>query len=171
MPFDASRRVFLRGAGLAAVGVGMAPSSLLVRTALAASGGPKVLVKIFLRGGTDGLNLCVPYGDSDYYNLRQGIAIPRPGQGGGAVNLDGYFGMHPELAPLEPLFRDGRLAFIHAVGNPAVSRSHFDAQDFQESGTPGNKQTPTGWLCITVGAGLDLLGGVWMARLTRGGAA
>jgi len=146
MPFDASRRVFLRGAGLAAVGVGMAPSSLLVRTALAASGGPKVLVKVFLRGGADGLNLCVPYGDSDYYNLRGGIAIPRPGQGGGAINLDGYFGMHPELLPLEPLFRDGRLAFVHAVGNPAVSRSHFDAQDFQESGTPGNKQTPTGWL-------------------------
>jgi uncharacterized protein (DUF1501 family) len=146
MPFDASRRLFLRGAGLAAVGVGMAPSSLLVRTALAASGGPKVLVKVFLRGGADGLNLCVPYGDSDYYNLRGAIAIPRPGQGGGAVNLDGYFGMHPEFLPLEPLFRDGRLAFVHAVGNPAVSRSHFDAQDFQESGTPGNKQTPTGWL-------------------------
>ena len=93
MPFDASRRVFLRGAGLAAVGVGMAPSSLLVRTALAAGSGPKVLVKIFLRGGADGLNLCVPYGDSDYYNLRGGIALPRPGQGGGVVNLDGYFGM------------------------------------------------------------------------------
>jgi uncharacterized protein (DUF1501 family) len=146
MAFDPSRRVFLRGAGLAAVGVGMAPSSLLVRTALAASGGPKVLVKVFLRGGADGLNLCVPYGDSDYYSLRGGIALPRPGQGGGVVNLDGYFGMHPEFLPLEPLFRDGRLAFIHAVGNPAVSRSHFDAQDFQESGTPGNKQTPTGWL-------------------------
>ena len=146
LPFDASRRVFLRGAGLAAVGVGMAPSSLLVRTALAAGSGPKVLVKIFLRGGADGLNLCVPYGDSDYYNMRGGIALPRPGQGGGVVNLDGYFGMHPELAPLEPLFRDGRLAFVHAVGNLAVSRSHFDAQDFQESGTPGDKQTATGWL-------------------------
>ena len=146
MPFDASRRVFLRGAGLAAVGVGMAPSSLLVRTALAASGGPKVVVKIFLRGAADGLNLCVPYGDSEYYNLRGAIALPRPGQASGAVNLDGYFGMHPEFAPVEPLFRDGRLAFVHAVGNPALTRSHFDAQDFQESGTPGDKQTPTGWL-------------------------
>jgi uncharacterized protein (DUF1501 family) len=145
MSFDPSRRVFLRGAGLAAVGVGVAPSSLLVRTALAASV-PKVLVKVFLRGGADGLNLCAPYGDSQYYNLRGGIALPRPGQAGGVVNLDGYFGMHPELAPLEPWFRDGRLAFVHAVGNPQVTRSHFDAQDFQESGTPGDKQTATGWL-------------------------
>ncbi|HEY8232044.1 MAG: DUF1501 domain-containing protein [Vicinamibacterales bacterium] len=145
MSWDVSRRVFLRGAGLAAVGVGMAPSSLLVRTAQAASGA-KVLVKVFLRGGADGLNLCAPYGDSEYYNLRGGIALPRPGQAGGVVNLDGYFGMHPEFAPLEPFFRDGRLAFVHAVGNPELSRSHFDAQDFQESGTPGDKQTPTGWL-------------------------
>jgi len=145
MSWDISRRVFLRGAGLAAVGVGMAPSSLLVRTALAASGA-KVLVKVFLRGGADGLNFCVPYGDSEYYNLRQGIGLPRPGQAGGVVNLDGHFGMHPEFAPLEPFFRDGRLAFVHAVGNPQVTRSHFDAQDFQESGTPGDKQTATGWL-------------------------
>ncbi len=145
MSWDVSRRVFLRGAGLAAVGVGMAPSSLLVRTALAASGA-KVLVKVFLRGGADGLNFCVPYGDAEYYNLRQGIGLPRPGQAGGVVNLDGYFGMHPEFAPLEAFFRDGRLAFVHAVGNPQVTRSHFDAQDFQESGTPGDKQTPTGWL-------------------------
>jgi uncharacterized protein (DUF1501 family) len=145
MSWDVSRRVFLRGAGLAAVGVGIAPSSLLVRTALAASGA-KVLVKVFLRGGADGLNFCVPYGDSEYYNLRRGIGLPRPGQGGGVVNLDGYFGMHPEFAPLEPFFRDGRLAFVHAVGNPQVTRSHFDAQDFQESGTPGDKQTATGWL-------------------------
>jgi uncharacterized protein (DUF1501 family) len=145
MSWDVSRRVFLRGAGLAAVGVGMAPSSLLVRTALAASGA-KVLVKVFLRGGADGLNFCAPYGDAEYYNLRQGIGLPRPGQAGGVVNLDGYFGMHPEFAPLESFFRDGRLAFVHAVGNPQVTRSHFDAQDFQESGTPGDKQTATGWL-------------------------
>jgi uncharacterized protein (DUF1501 family) len=145
MSWDVSRRVFLRGAGLAAVGVGIAPSSLLVRTALAATGA-KVLVKVFLRGAADGLNLCVPYGDPEYYNLRQAIALPRPGAGGGVVNLDGYFGMHPELAPLAPLFRDGRLAFVHAVGNPQLTRSHFDAQDFMESGTPGDKQTPTGWL-------------------------
>jgi uncharacterized protein (DUF1501 family) len=144
--FDPSRRLFLRGAGLAAVGVGIAPSPLLVRTALAAGEGPRVLVKVFLRGGADGLNLCVPHGDPDYYELRGPLALPRPGQGGGVVNLDGHFGMHPELGPLEPWFRDGRLAFVHAVGNPALSRSHFDAQDFQESGTPGDKHTATGWL-------------------------
>jgi len=145
MGFDPSRRVFLRGAGLAAVGVGMAPSSLLVRTAQAAVG-ERVLVEVFLRGGADGLNLCAPYGDAQYYNLRQGIALPRPGQAGGVVNLDGWFGMHPELAALEPFYRDGRLGFVHAVGNPGLTRSHFDAQDFMESGTPGDKQTPTGWL-------------------------
>src|SRR3972149_6429913 len=116
MTWDVSRRVFLRGAGLAAVGVGVAPSPLLVRTALAAGSGPKVLVKVFLRGGADGLNYCVPYGDSEYYNLRQGIGLPRPGQAGGVVNLDGHFGVHPEVAPLEPFFRDGRLAVAHAGG-------------------------------------------------------
>jgi uncharacterized protein (DUF1501 family) len=146
MIWDASRRVFLKGAGLAAVGVGIAPSSLLVRTAQAAGLGEKVLVKVFLRGGADGLNLCAPYGDPEYYNLRQGIALPAPGASGGVVRLDGSFGLHPELAPLRPFFDDGRLAVIHAVGNPQVTRSHFDAQDFQESGTPGSKQTPTGWL-------------------------
>jgi uncharacterized protein (DUF1501 family) len=145
MSWDVSRRVFLRGAGLAAVGVGIAPSTLLVRTARAAAG-EKVLVQVFLRGAADGLNLCVPYGDPEYYSLRQGIALPRPGGSDGVVNLDGTFGMHPELAPLQPFWSDGRLAFIHAVGNPQVTRSHFDAQDFQESGTPGDKQTPTGWL-------------------------
>ena len=145
MTWDASRRVFLRGAGLAAVGVGLAPSSLLVRTARAAAG-DRVLVEVFLRGAADGLNLCAPYGDSDYYDLRQGIALPRPGSSDGVVNLDGYFGMHPELAPLKPFFDDGRLAFVHAVGNPQVTRSHFDAQDFMESGTPGDKRTATGWL-------------------------
>ena len=145
MTWDASRRVFLRGAGLAAVGVGLAPTSLLVRTARAAVG-EKVLVKVFLRGAADGLNFCAPYGDPEYNNLRQGIALPRPGSADDVVNLDGYFRMHPEFAPLEPYYDDGRLAFIHAVGNPLVTRSHFDAQDFQESGTPGDKQTPTGWL-------------------------
>ena len=79
MTWDASRRVFLRGAGLAAVGVGLAPTSLLVRTARAAVG-DKVLVKVFLRGAADGLNLCAPYGDPEYSNLRQGIALPRPGR-------------------------------------------------------------------------------------------
>src|SRR5512142_508777 len=125
MSWDVSRRVFLRGAGLAAVGVGLAPSSLLVRTARAAGAGGRVLVEVFLRGGADGLNLCVPYGEPAYYDLRGGIALPRPGSAGGVGRLDDTFGLHPDLAPLLPLFRDGRLAFVHAVGNPQVSRSHF----------------------------------------------
>ncbi len=149
MTWDISRRVFIRRTSLAAVGIGFHPTSLLVRTAEAAAA-PRVLVHVFLRGGADGLNLCAPFGDAEYYNLRGGIALPRPGQGGGVVNLDGYFGMHPELLPLEPFWRDGRLAFVHAVGNYRLSRSHFDAQDFMESGTPGDKTTDTGWLDRTV---------------------
>jgi uncharacterized protein (DUF1501 family) len=142
MAWDISRRVFLRGAGLAAVGVGMHPSSLLVRTARAAEAGAKVLVKVFLRGGCDSLNLHVPYGDPEYYSLRGVIAIPR----GQVVDLDGYFGLHPALAPLKPLYDSGKLAFVNAVGNTSLTRSHFDAQDFMETGTPGDKSTTTGWL-------------------------
>ncbi len=147
-PWDVSRRVFLRGAGLAAVGIGFQPSSLLMRTASAASAGPRVLVQVFLRGGCDGLNFCVPYGDSDYAALRGNIALPRSE----VVDLDGYFGLHPALAPILPLFRDGRLAFVHAVGSYGLTRSHFDAQDFMETGTPGDKSTTDGWLERSVAA-------------------
>jgi uncharacterized protein (DUF1501 family) len=146
MSGDLSRRVFLKGAGLAAVGVGFHPSSLLVRTAQAAEAGTQVLVQIFLRGGADGLNQVVPYGDPGYYDLRREIALARPGQSGGVSNLDGYFGLHPELAPLLPLWQDGRLAILPAVGNYGLTRSHFDAQDFMETGTPGLKTTADGWL-------------------------
>lgn len=142
MAWDLSRRVFLRGAGLAAVGVGFHPSSLLVRAAEAAEAGSRVLVQVFLRGGCDGLSVCVPFGDPEYYGLRGGIAIGR----GEVVNLDGHFGLHPALAPLKPLYDEGRLALLPAVGNYSLSRSHFDAQDFMESGTPGDKSTGTGWL-------------------------
>jgi uncharacterized protein (DUF1501 family) len=146
MSGDLSRRVFLKGAGLAAVGVGFHPSSLLVRKAEAAEAGTSILVQVFLRGGADGLNQVVPFGDPSYYDLRREIALPRPGQAGGVSSLDGYFGLHPELAPLMPLWQDGRLAILPAVGNYGLTRSHFDAQDFMESGTPGIKTTPDGWL-------------------------
>jgi len=146
MSADLSRRVFLKGAGLAAVGVGFHPSSLLVRAAQAAEAGTQVLVQVFLRGGADGLNQVVPFGDPDYYDLRRDIALPRPGQSGGVSSLDGYFGLHPELAPLMPLWQDGRLAIAPAVGNDGLTRSHFDAQDFMETGTPGVKTTADGWL-------------------------
>jgi uncharacterized protein (DUF1501 family) len=142
MTWDPSRRVFLKGASLAAIGVGFGPSPLMVRAAEAAGAGSKVLVKIFLRGGCDGLNLLVPYGDPEYYALRGGIAVTRAE----VLNLDGYFGLNPALAPLKRLYDDGRLAFVPAVGQYALTRSHFDAQDFMETGTPGDKTTSTGWL-------------------------
>jgi uncharacterized protein (DUF1501 family) len=145
MPFDASRRVFLRGASAAAVGIGMGPSALMSRTAQAAMGA-KVFVQIFIRGGVDTLNMVVPHGDPTYYDIRGAIAIPRPGQTGGALRLDDTFGLHPGLSSLMPLWRDGRLAIVDAVGNNDLSRSHFDAQDFMETGTPGSKNTTTGWL-------------------------
>jgi uncharacterized protein (DUF1501 family) len=146
MAWDASRRVFLKGFGLAAVGVGFGPSPLMVRAAEAAQAGSKVLVKIFLRGGCDGLNLCVPYGDPEYYGLRGGIAVARSE----VVSLDGHFGLHPALAAIKPLYDDGRLAFVPAVGQYSLTRSHFDAQDFMETGTPGDKSTTTGWLDRTI---------------------
>jgi uncharacterized protein (DUF1501 family) len=146
MPWDASRRVFLKGLGLAAVGVGFGPSPLMVRAAEAARAGSKVLVKVFLRGGCDGLNMCVPYGDPEYYALRGGIAVAR----NAVVNLDGYFGLHPALAAIKPLFDDGRVAFVPAAGQYSLTRSHFDAQDFMETGTPGDKSTTTGWLDRTI---------------------
>lgn len=143
--FDSSRRVFIRGASAAAVGIGMGPSALMARTAAAATG-TKVFVQIFIRGGLDTLNMVVPYGDPTYYNIRGSIAIPRPGQAGGALRLDDTFGLHPALSGLMPLWNQGRLAIIDAVGNNDLSRSHFDAQDFMETGTPGIKNTTTGWL-------------------------
>jgi uncharacterized protein (DUF1501 family) len=146
MAWDISRRVFLRGAGLAALGVGFHPSSLMVRTAEAAAPGRKVLVKVFLRGGADGLNLLAPFGDPDYYALRGAIALSRSE----VVSLDGYFGLHPALAPLKPLYDEGRLALLPAVGNYGLTRSHFDAQDFMETGTPGVKSTASGWLDRTL---------------------
>lgn len=145
MAWDLSRRVFLRSSGLAAVGVAAHSSPLLVKMA-EASQAPKVFVHVFLRGGADGLNMVVPYGETDYYTYRREIALPRPGQAGGVVDLDGFFGLHPALAALKPIWDEGRLALLPAVGNYGLTRSHFDAQDFTETGTPGDKGTVTGWL-------------------------
>ena len=110
------------------------------------SGKKKVLVTIFQRGAVDGLNVVVPHGEGEYYNLRPTIAIPKPGKTDGAVDLDGMFGLHPSLAALEPLWKSKQMAIIHAAGSPDNTRSHFDAQDYMESGTPGNKSTGDGWL-------------------------
>jgi uncharacterized protein (DUF1501 family) len=112
-----------------------------------ADGAPrKRLVVVMLRGAVDGLSVAVPYGDNDYYALRSSIAIPRPGADGGALDLDGHFGLHPALAPLLPLWQSRKLAFVHATGSPDPTRSHFDAQDYMESGTPGVKRTADGWM-------------------------
>lgn len=108
--------------------------------------GQERLVVVFLRGAVDGLNVVVPYTEQDYYELRPSIAIPRPGQNGGALNLDGRFGLHPALASLMPAWKEKSLAFVHASGSPNESRSHFEAQAFMETGTPGVHITQDGWM-------------------------
>src|SRR5467141_2697736 len=107
MTWNMSRRVFMKGAGLLALGVGARPSDILVRTAEAATAHDRVLVHVFLRGGADGLSIVPPYGDPEYYQYRPNIALPRPGQGGGAIPLDDHFGLHPMLEPLKALYADG----------------------------------------------------------------
>ena len=144
-----NRRIFLKDSGLAAVGFSMVPG-FLQRTVLAAapSKRQKTLVVIFQRGGADGLNMVAPFGEAAYYRHRPGIAIPPPGEDSAtALDLDGFFGLNPALKPLGPLFKDGSLAIINAVGSPDTGdRSHFRAQDFMESAAPGDKMVSTGWL-------------------------
>jgi len=141
-----TRRLFLKSSGLAMFGVGAAPP-WLARAADAPSARKKVLVAVFQRGAVDGLNVVVPFGEKSYYALRPTIAIPAPKTGAESViDLDGFFGLHPSLAPLKPMFDANRLAIVHAVGSPDPTRSHFDAQDYMESGTPGRKATTDGWL-------------------------
>jgi uncharacterized protein (DUF1501 family) len=107
-----------------------------------------ILVAIFLRGGIDGLSAIVPYGDgAHYYDARPTQAVPEPGRAAhAALDLDGYFGMHPALAPLHPLYQVGALGVVHATGSIDPTRSHFDAMQFMEYGTPGSKTTGTGWI-------------------------
>jgi len=146
------RRVFVRSGALALVTMGLSPS-FLRRTAFAlelpkAAKG-KVLIALFQRGAADALSMVVPHGDADYYRLRPNIGIARPGRAAGtagSIDLDGFFGLHPALAPFKPLYDRGLLAPIHAVGSPSATRSHFDAQDYMESGTPDAKGTRDGWL-------------------------
>lgn len=108
--------------------------------------GAQRLVVVFLRGAVDGLNVVVPYSEQEYYALRPTIAIPRPGQNGGGLDLDGRFALHPALAPLMAAWTERTLAFVHASGSPDESRSHFEAQAYMETGTPGVKTTPDGWM-------------------------
>jgi uncharacterized protein (DUF1501 family) len=152
------RRVFMKSGALTLVTMGLSPS-FLRRTAFGAElargaslGGAargKTLICLFQRGAADALNVVVPHGEAAYYRLRPNIAIPRPTLGAGsagAIDLDGFFGLHPALAPMKPLWDMGMLAPVHAVGSPSSTRSHFDAQDYMETGTPDQKGTRDGWL-------------------------
>jgi len=142
-----SRRSFLKSTGIGFLALGL-PPSFLVRAAGAEQGGRgKALVVIFQRGGMDGLNVVIPFKDQAYYALRPSIAVKEPAAGEErAIDLDGYFALHPGLASLKTMYDNGKLAIVHAAGSPDNSRSHFDAQDYMEIGTPGIKSTPDGWL-------------------------
>ncbi|BAZ45467.1 twin-arginine translocation pathway signal [Chondrocystis sp. NIES-4102] len=117
-----------------------------VATGKTKSAKAKRLVVVFLRGGIDGLNVVIPHQEADYYQARPTIAIPYPQEENGALDLDGFFGLHPQLKDLMPLWQDRNLAFIHGSGSPIVERSHFQAQDYLENGTPGIKSTRDGWM-------------------------
>ena len=139
-----TRRVFIRNSALAVVGTAAVPS-FLTRAAFGAvepGARPKRLVVIFQRGAADGLNIVVPHGEQQYYAMRPSINIPQKS----VIDLDGFFGLHPSLASFQPLWQQKHLAIVHAAGSPDQTRSHFDAQDFMETGTPGVKATEDGWL-------------------------
>src|SRR5579871_5182502 len=142
-----SRRVFLRNGAFTMVSLGFAPS-FLSRTAFAATGArAKRLIAIFQRGAVDGLSVVVPHGDAEYYRARPTIAIPRPNAGAdAAIDLDGLFGLNPRLAALKRFWDAREMAIVHACGSPDSTRSHFDAQDYMETATPGVKSTDEGWL-------------------------
>jgi uncharacterized protein (DUF1501 family) len=152
------RRVFMKSGAMAMVTMGLSPSflrrtaygaNLLDGAALKGASRGKTLICLFQRGAADALNVVVPHGEAAYYKLRPNIAIPRPSLAtgpAGAIDLDGFFGLHPALAPMKPLWDQGILAPVHAVGSPSATRSHFDAQDYMETGTPDQKGTRDGWL-------------------------
>ncbi len=148
-----NRRYFLKSGSIALASIGMSLSApaFLERLVLGnniTGGKRKTLIAIFQRGAVDGLNMVVPFGESAYYSSRPSIAIPKPSSGNaeGAIDLDGFFGLHPQMSSLKPLWDSRRLAIIHASGSPDNTRSHFDAQDYMESATPGVKSTRDGWL-------------------------
>jgi uncharacterized protein (DUF1501 family) len=159
-PLTFSRRYFMKQGAIAMVGLGTMPAFLQRAIAATPASGKKQLVVLFQRGAADGLNIVVPFGEQNYYRMRPSIAIPEPRRArasgfalanpelnsDSAIDLDGFFGLHPSLAALAPLFHKNELAIVHAAGSPDPTRSHFDAQDFMESGTPGLKATEDGWL-------------------------
>ena len=139
-----TRRVFLKGGAIAIVGTTAVPA-FLTRAVFAsdmAVTGKKRMVVVFQRGAADGLNVVVPHAEASYYQMRPTIAIPKQN----VIDLDGFFGLHPAMSAMKPLWDQGHLAIVHAAGSPDPTRSHFDAQDYMESGTPGVKITEDGWL-------------------------
>jgi len=152
MTFD--RRLFLKSSGLALVAGGFIPRVFVRMASAETPASSRFLVAIFLRGAVDGLNVVVPWGEAAYYSARPTIAVPRPGgsREGAALDLDGFFGLHPSLSPLHDLYRNGAAAFVHAAGSPDPTRSHFDAQDFMETGTPGARATRDGFLARALAA-------------------
>jgi uncharacterized protein (DUF1501 family) len=146
------RRRFLAGAGALALAAGL-PSAVLANAPT-----DKRFVLIILRGAMDGLNAVPPYGDRDYAALRGDIAIAKPGETDGAIDLNGFFGLHPALADIAPWYKEGALLPVQAVASPYRDRSHFDGQDMLENGTLSPRNTESGWLNRTLtamGAGDD----------------
>ncbi|MCS6803107.1 MAG: DUF1501 domain-containing protein [Chloroflexota bacterium] len=142
-----SRRTFLAGCSAAIAAMsGARLTDLVFAAPSSASAGADVLVSIFLRGGLDGLNLCIPYFEDRYYQYRPDIRVRPPGRPNGALDLDGRFGLHPAANELHTLYQAGKLAIVHATGLTDPTRSHFDAMAMMERGTPGNKTLGTGWL-------------------------
>lgn len=153
-----NRRVFMKSGAMALVTMGLSPAflrrsvyaqDLLKGASRHGNRRGKVLICLFQRGAADALNVVVPHAETAYYQMRPSIAIPRPGSGSAgasAIDLDGFFGLHPALAPFHDLWQRGMLAPVHAVGSPSSTRSHFDAQQYMESGTPDRKGTVGGWL-------------------------
>jgi uncharacterized protein (DUF1501 family) len=142
----ANSAIFTLGAGMSIATRAALPEASAMAGSNTLSASNKKLIVVMLRGAADGLNIVAPIGDPNYARLRPGIALAKPGQELGALALDDYFGLHPALADLMPLWQQKKLAFVHGCGSPDATRSHFDAQDYLESGTPGIKSTDDGWM-------------------------
>lgn len=142
-----TRREFLKSTGLGFLALGLPPAFLVRAAGAQQAARRKVLVVVFQRGGMDGLNVVIPFKDRAYYELRPSIAVAEPASAEErAIDLDGFYALHPALAPLKSIYDKGHLAIVHAAGSPDNTRSHFDAQDYMEIGTPGTKTIPDGWL-------------------------
>lgn len=142
-----TRREFLKTTGLGFLALGLPPAFLVRAAGTEQIARRKVFVVVFQRGGMDGLNVVIPFKDRAYYTLRPSIAVAEPASGEErGIDLDGFYALHPALAPLKSIYDKGQLAIVHAAGSPDNTRSHFDAQDYMEIGTPGMKSTPDGWL-------------------------